>query len=218
MLLDVFFPNRCLCCQRIISVKEVVCPLCEAQIPFTHFLFDGQNVFAQMCRALFPVENAFSLLYYRDNTIAQKVIHRLKYAYREEVGIVLSGYVIECIESFPLDINLVAIVPLHPKKQQKRGYNQLKKFATSLCEYYQLPLDETLLRRNQNTKAQARRAKHERGSAKGVFSMREGRDNTHFLLIDDVFTTGNTLSSIAWELLSSGENNRVSVMVMAVKM
>ena len=47
------------------------------------------------------------------------------------------------------------------------------------------------------------------------FSLAEKIENQHVLLIDDVFTTGNTMSAIAWEILKY--NNKVSILVMAME-
>lgn len=212
-MLDLFFPNRCIGCNRIISKKDMVCQICEAQIYFTNFSFDSNNAFAMKCRALFPVENAYSLFYYSENSIVQRGIHQLKYKHRQCIAKVFSSYLFQKMEKFPEDIDVVTIVPIHVRKYYERGYNQLYQFAIELSMHYHLPLDQELLSRKKNTKAQAKRARKERNDISNIFEVKKTRDNTHFLVIDDVFTTGATLSEIVWKLLVSGVNNRVSVLV-----
>ena len=88
-------------------------------------------------------------------------------------------------------------------------------FAETLSEFYAIPFDHEVMKRNHYSKAQALKDKANRLKTENVFSMTKGISGKHILLIDDVFTTGNTLASIAWEILKSGDN-KVSVLVMAI--
>jgi predicted amidophosphoribosyltransferase len=72
-----------------------------------------------------------------------------------------------------------------------------------------------LIERNFYKKAQAQKNRDERTYKEQLFSVTKKISNQHVLLIDDVFTTGNTMSAVAWEVLKAG-NNKVSVLVMAV--
>ena len=71
------------------------------------------------------------------------------------------------------------------------------------------------LKRNSYQKAQARKDKLHRLETKYDFSVTENLHGKHFLLIDDVFTTGNTMNAIAWEILKN-PSNKISVLVMAI--
>ena len=106
-------------------------------------------------------------------------------------------------------------VPLHQKKLKERGYNQLHLFANTLSETLQIPCDHHLIKRNFYKKAQAKKNRHQRIFNENLFSITKKITNQHVLLIDDVFTTGNTMSAVAWEILKAGDNN-VSVFVMAM--
>ena len=106
-------------------------------------------------------------------------------------------------------------VPLHPKKLKKRGYNQLHLFANTLSKHWGIPHQENFLKRNSYQKAQARKDKLHRLETKYDFSVTENLHGKHILLIDDVFTTGNTINTIAWEILKN-PSNKISVLVMAI--
>ena len=106
-------------------------------------------------------------------------------------------------------------VPLHHKKLKERGYNQLHLFTETLSQLYEIPFNHDLLKRNSYNKAQAKQNKHQRLETQYDFGVTKTIENQHLLLIDDVLTTGNTLSTMAWEILKSG-NNRISILVMAV--
>ncbi|ROI00648.1 ComF family protein [Chryseobacterium daecheongense] len=215
MILDVTFPNRCISCSRIIDGKLLVCNLCLAQIRFSHFDYHGENILKERCKLLFPIENAYALMEFEKESVSRKIIHQLKYQSREKIGKILAEWTHERIEFNHEKPDILASVPLHPKKQRKRGYNQLHVYTETLAEFYNIPYQHDLLKRNHYSKAQALKNKKHRLESQNTFSITRSVSNQHILLIDDVFTTGNTLSMIAWEILKAG-NNKVSVLVMAM--
>ncbi|WP_407401147.1 ComF family protein [Chryseobacterium sp.] len=215
MFLDLFFPNRCLHCNRIIDAKLIVCGVCFEQIHFTHFDFSGENDLKKKCKLLFPVENAYALMKFEKENLSRKIIHELKYRSREIVGKILSEWTIERLNFGTDKPDLIVTVPLHPKKHKERGYNQLHLFANEIANYYRIPIDHDLVARNRYSKAQALRDKVQRLGKENTFSLTKDISGKHILLIDDVFTTGNTLATIAWELLFD-ESNKISILVMAV--
>lgn len=213
--LDLLFPNRCLECNRIIPAAELVCGNCFAQINFSHHDFTQSNILKEKCKLLFPVENAFALMVFEEESVSRKIIHQLKYGSREKVGGVMAKWVIENLDFHGDRPHLLVTVPLHPKKEKERGYNQLHLFGDTLSEEWEIPCDHSLIRRNFYKKAQAKKNKEERVEIENLFSLTNHISGKHILLIDDVFTTGNTMSSLAWEILKNPDN-KVSVLVMAL--
>lgn len=215
MFLDLFFPNRCLNCNRIISADELICEACFDHIPFAHHDFHSDNLLLQKCRMLFPTENAWALMNFEEEGLSRKIIHELKYKHREIVGKHLASWTTDRLNFGETKPDLMVSVPLHPKKLKKRGYNQLHLFAETLSNHYQIPHNPSLIKRNFYKKAQALKDKARRSETENLFSITETISGKHILLIDDVFTTGNTMSAFAWEILKYG-NNKVSVLVMAM--
>lgn len=214
MILDLFFPNRCIHCSRIIDAKLLVCSLCFEHIHFTHFDYFGENIIKEKCRLLFPVENTYALMKFEQDGLSRKVIHELKYKSRENAGRTIAEWTSERLIFSDQKPDLLATVPLHPKKQRERGYNQLHLFTETLSRFYDIPFDHELVQRNHYSKAQALKDKEHRLGTVNPFSLSKQVSGKHVLLIDDVFTTGNTASSIAWEILNAGDN-KVSILVMA---
>ena len=214
MFLDVLFPNRCLECDEIISKNEIVCVKCLDKIHFTHWDF-GENLLKQKAQFLFPVENAFSLMFFDKKGLSRKILHQLKYRNQERVGGILADWVAERMEITEKP-DLLINIPLHPKKLKERGYNQLHLFTEKLAEYYEIPFWHDLLQRESYHKAQAQKNKADRGETKYQFSLSEIVENKHVLLIDDIYTTGNTMSAAAWEILKH-KGNKLSILVMAME-
>ena len=213
MFLDVLFPNRCLECDEIISKNEIVCVKCLDKIHFTHWDF-GENLLKQKAQFLFPVENAFSLMFFDKKGLSREILHQLKYRNQERVGGILADWVAERMEITEKP-DLLINIPLHPKKLKERGYNQLHLFTEKLAEYYEIPFRHDLLQRESYHKAQAQKNKADRGETKYQFSLSENIENKHIMLIDDIYTTGNTMSAAAWEILKH-KGNRLSILVMAI--
>ena len=215
MILELLFPNRCIHCNRIIEGDLLVCNICFDQIHFTHFDYFSENNLKEKCKLLFPIENAYSLMQFEQENLSRKIIHELKYRSREKTGKILAEWITDRLDFHLTKPDLLVSVPLHYKKEKERGYNQLHLFTKTLSDYYHIPYDHTLLKRNHYSKAQALKDKKHRLETQNTFSLTKSISNQHVLLIDDVFTTGNTLSTIAWEILQEG-NNKVSVLVMAM--
>ena len=215
MILNLLFPNRCLECSKIISADELVCGICMDQILFTHHDFPESNLLKERCSLLFPLENAFALMQFEEESLSRKIVHQLKYGSREKTGKILAEWTGERMNFDENKPDLMVSVPLHPKKLKERGYNQLHLFTETLSKKLEIPFDHQLIRRNFYQKAQAQKDKSHRAETENLFSVTQEISDKHVLLIDDVFTTGNTMSSVAWEILKAG-NNKVSVLVMAV--
>lgn len=215
MILDLFFPNRCIHCNRIIEPELLVCDLCYTQIHFTHYDYFETNPVREKCKLLFPVENTYALIQFEEESVSRKIIHELKYKGRENVGKILAEWTSEKLNFQNQTPDLMVSVPLHPKKLRERGYNQLHLFTETLSKFYKIPFDHQLIKRNHYSKAQALKNKQHRLETVNTFSVTQPITGKHILLIDDVFTTGNTISSIAWEILNIGDN-KVSVLVMAM--
>lgn len=192
-----------------------MCDGCADKIHFTHWKFDEENFLKQRCRLFFPVVNAFALMQFEKDSLSRKIVHQLKYRKREKVGEILADWTSQQIDFKGNRPDLIVTVPLHPKKEKERGYNQLHLFGNTLSNRLNIPVDHNLLKRNQYKKAQALKNKAHRAETQNLFSLQKPIENKHVLLVDDVFTTGNTMATIAWEILKSG-NNKVSVLVMAV--
>lgn len=216
MIFDFLFPNRCLDCNQLIDKEEVVCDICIDKINFSNHQFCENNPLKEKARLQFPVEHAFSLMLFEKGSLAQKIIHQLKYNHREKTGKVLADWLTERTGLPQLKADLLVTVPLHHKKLKQRGYNQLHLFADTLSQYYQIPVNHHLLKRTKHSRAQAKKNQNERLKTKNAYQLTETVNDKHIILIDDVYTTGNTISNIAWEILNHSNNVKISILVMAM--
>jgi competence protein ComFC len=104
-------------------------------------------------------------------------------------------------------IDALVPVPLHPKKEAKRGFNQAKILALELSKLKNVPLMEKRLIKVRNTHAQTSLREIDRlGNLKGAFDVThpEEIEGKVLLLVDDVFTTGATLQECTVALKKAG--------------
>jgi ComF family protein len=100
-------------------------------------------------------------------------------------------------------IDYLIPVPLHPKREKKRGYNQSLMIAKGIHEVTGIAIGDKYLIRAINTATQTKKSAEERyKNVKDIFEVRfaEELKGKHVLLIDDVLTTGATLESCAHQL------------------
>lgn len=215
MLLDLFFPNRCLHCNRIIDNEDLVCNICFEEIQFFHFNDVKENSLKERCNLLFPVENAFSLMEFQEESLSRSIVHQLKYKSREKVGKTLAEWTIERLDLSKHHFDLIISVPLHARKQRERGYNQIHLYANILAQHLKIEHHSKDVIRKFYKKSQTFKNRKRRAELENNFVIKENIVNKHVLIIDDVYTTGNTMSQVAWEILKKG-GNKVSILVMAV--
>lgn len=108
--------------------------------------------------------------------------------------------------ALPVRPDCIVPVPLHRARLRARGYNQALELARVLARRHHLPLRRDLLQRARATAAQTELdAAARRRNVRGVFALRDGVNRpAHVALVDDVMTTGATLSECARILKRAG--------------
>jgi ComF family protein len=115
-------------------------------------------------------------------------------------------------------VDVIVPVPLHPKKERKRGYNQSDWIAEGIAKTMQKPIERHNLCRIKANETQTRKSRIERWeNVQDIFIVKNVNffTNKHVLLIDDVITTGATLEACTAKILQC-ENARVSIATLAV--
>lgn len=146
----------------------------------------------------------------------KKLIHSFKYHNNFQLSSALSTLAIERIKEHSINVDIVTAIPLHWIKHFRRGYNQSELISSRLAKALNCR-HEQLLYRKRHTKPQAHLPKEERRSnLLNAFCIkrRANCQNCSILLVDDVITTGATLTEATKVLLNTGAHD-VTVLAIA---
>ena len=200
-LYALFFPRTCICCgKNLFDHEELICLSCIYSLPKTNFHLSHDNPVSRLFWGRAWIEDAAACYYFAKGGRVQHMIHHLKYKDNQEIGVFLGrsyGEELKKAGAFGT-VNSIIPVPLHPKRQRKRGYNQSEVFADGLSETMGIDVENNLLKRAVASQTQTRKSKFSRWqNVENIFVIRtpEKLENRHVLLVDDVITTGATLEA-----------------------
>lgn len=220
-LLNLFFPNLCLLCKEpLVEGEKHICLHCLCDLPRTGYYDLETNPVAQLFFGKTTVIRATALFHYEKGGNVRQLIHALKYHDNKELGYELGRmFALEYQKTSLFDqVDLLIPVPLHPKKQKQRGYNQSEWIARGISEMLNIPINTTSLCRNKKTDTQTHKQVYERWSnVQDVFSITDKKNllHKHIVLIDDVITTGSTIGACA-EALVSIPDIKISLLSIAI--
>jgi ComF family protein len=143
----------------------------------------------------------------------QTVIHSLKYQERAKLGLELGRMLANLL---PIEdvgpIDMLTVVPLHTVKTRERGYNQAQWIGKALAKTWCVPFNPTLLQRVRYTESQTTLNSEERKkNMANAFRVRRTIDQQAIGIVDDVLTTGSTLSACAQALLHGGAREVIAI-------
>ena len=205
-ILNLFYPRVCAACgEALLKDEETVCLKCRYLLPKTGYELNPENPLAQAFYGRVKFHAVTACFFFAKSGKVQHLIHELKYKGNKEAGIFLGQQLGESIKEAPLfqGIDYLIPVPLHPRREKQRGYNQSLLIAQGINEVTGIPIGDKYLIRAVYTTTQTKKSADERHkNVKDIFEVRfpEELEGKHVLLIDDVLTTGATLESCAHQL------------------
>lgn len=221
-LLSLFFPRYCTVCKAVLLQQEdVLCLDCAVSLPRTQFHLQPDNAMEQLFWGKVEIRRATSFFYYRKGSRYKQLLYQLKYKGRKEIGesiaATMTSEIINTSHFFD-SIDVIIPVPLHPDKLKLRGYNQSEWIAKGVSRIASLPINTKSLIRNKYTETQTQKSVWDRQeNIKDVFQLVSSSKlrGKHVLLIDDVVTTGATLTACA-TVLSAVPKVSISFLTLAM--
>lgn len=146
--------------------------------------------------------------WFQQDTVIQHLLHQLKYEGNEAIGLLLGEiYGEELTQYYSDEWDMITYVPIHYKKQRKRGYNQSHKIAEGMSARLKIPF-ESILEKSVNRKSQTKKHRIQRfENVESTFHLKSPVENLkdkRILLVDDVLTTGATLQACSQPLQKAG--------------
>jgi competence protein ComFC len=206
-LADLFYPQRCVGCER--RSGDLLCRACFEALPYVGRPVCGRcglpTAFATfVCEACknvdFGFETAKAPLEYEG--VGKKIVHAIKYrGYRQVVEKLATPLMLQALGDGPFDA--VVPVPLHRSRRRRRGFNQAELLARGVAERITATVSDTLeVVRSTGDQVELSAAQR-RANVVGAYKAKKPLRGK-LLLVDDVFTTGATMSACAGALVNAG--------------
>lgn len=221
-LLHVVYPQFCLVCNtEMVGSNASVCPICVHDFQYTLFEdYTSPTPLDQLFWGRVKIAHTYSLLYFSKGNSTQVLLHELKYKNRADVALYLGEELAKRVIKMPqfADLDALIPVPLHPKKEFIRGYNQAEMLAKGIAQIIPLPINTHVLKRTVFSESQTKKGKMLRwDTMQERFSARETMQTElkHIALIDDVVTTGSTLEICIRLLQEQFPDVKISILTVA---
>jgi competence protein ComFC len=218
-LSSLFYPPLCVVCLSDVDGNEYLCASCRARAPriTPPFCAKCSEPFSGAITQTFSCANCEHRLLHFDSAVAayrsrglvRKLVHEFKYGRQRHLRHPLSEWLGETLDDPRLRdrrFDLIVPVPLHPARERERGFNQAALLAELLARRVAVPLRAVLERVRYTTTQTAYDRAERMENLHDAFRLRKNMNvrELHVLLIDDVLTTGSTLSECARVLKDAG--------------
>lgn len=201
----IFFPETCLFCGKPVCCGELFCKECAAEDhqPRIPDLCANCGQGYDTCRCGLPT---VSVYYYEEGV--RQAVHRMKFDGERLCAEQLAALMAARYRESGLELpELIVPVPLHPMDRYLRGFSQTNWLCRALSAELLIPWEKRALRKIRRTKKQhALSQKERRSNLSGAFCVRDAAQvkGKRILLVDDVSTTGSTLTEAALALKQAG--------------
>ena len=220
------WPQHCqLCGNGLLKANSVLCQPCLGDLPWNTTCCQvcalplPQNAICGRCLRKPPsYHRTLATFSYQDPL--SHIVHGLKYGQRLYYGRFLGNALAEMVaqgagnDEFKIP-DLILPAPLHQRRLNERGYNQALEIAKPVARLLSVSISDRVIVRNTETKEQSQlSALERRRNLKGAFFIKRSMKGLYVVIVDDVMTTGATVSELTCALIKAGAR-RIDVWVAA---
>jgi ComF family protein len=206
-MLHLFFPHTCAGCGTdVIDHDQLLCLHCLNDLPATNFFNQPNNPVEQVFYGRVPIANAAAGYFFTKDSLLQNLIVQLKYRGNKQIGFYLGqllGNILIKSDRFS-DVTALVPLPLNPRREKNRGYNQATMLCNGISSVWKKPVIDKAVVRRVYTETQTHKGRISRWeNMDGIFEVvnPSALESKHILLVDDVVTTGATLEACGSEIL-----------------
>jgi len=219
-LKELLLPRTCPVCGKLLMEGEdIICAFCAIGLPRYNILHTDDNILLRMVWNTVNVQRAITLLSYNQQSPYHKLIIEFKFHGKSDLAVKLGRWAaVEAAKhDFWAQADALVPVPLTRWRRWQRGYNQAERLARGMSEVTGLPVLNLLWRTKNRTSQTHLSGDERRKNAEGIYHAEipdEWRGKC-LVLVDDVMTTGATLSSCALALQNADKSARICIFPLA---
>ena len=195
-ILDLLYPPKCPFCGKLLEKGELLCPECQSKLPWlTGAMAEGKPELTEGC---------ISVVEYDERV--KKGVHTFKFHGKSARSVAFGILIAQCVQNHCLAADLVSWPPLSKKRLRERGYDQAQLLAEKVGERLGLPVARTLQKEHRPAQSGLEGRDARQANLLGAYTAIhvESFRGKRVLLVDDVLTTGATLSECAKTLRLAG--------------
>lgn len=197
-LLDLLYPPRCSFCHRLLRHSgEAVCKDCLSSLPYTGDLAERNG--------LKNIKHCVSPFFYENSVRAS--LHRFKFGQRRGYAGIYAGFMVKSIDENKISCDIISWAPVSRQRLRSRGYDQSELLARELSDRLGIPCIRLLIKQKHTMpQSRTRNAAQRRENVKGAYRCSDPETvyGKRILLVDDIVTSGSTLSECARILKEAG--------------
>lgn len=201
-ILDFILPRICASCKcKLKNSERIICNECNSNLEIAtneRIQYEFQKKF--LSEGI--IKDFISPYIFHEDSVIQNIIHVFKYNQNFHIANFLAQSIIKYnsqkLESF--DADYIIPVPLHHLRKAERGYNQAAEIARQLSKHVGIKYNPRIIKRNRFTTSQTKFTLEERNrNIRGAFKFNKQLPikDKKIILVDDVITTGATVSECA---------------------
>lgn len=204
-LVDLFFPARCIICREVQDPGVFICPPCARELSATGSQASQHGDFFDVCYSPFFYEEPL-----RESFL------RFKFRNRPQFSRQFGKWMADClIAQEEANFDLITWCPLHWLRRLDRGYDQSLLLAREIGRHISAPVVSTLKKAHRSPLSAMESTKAIRSAhLLGAYSVIEAVEGKRILLVDDVITSGSTMSECARMLKTAGAKEVVGLTLM----
>lgn len=218
-LSSLFYPPMCAVCSQAVARTEYLCASCASKAPRIEAPFCAKcsEPFSGAITETFSCANCAhrtlhfeaAVCAYRSRGVVRQIVHQFKYNGQQHLRHPIGDWLADTLDDPRLSgrrFDMIVPVPLHPARKRERGFNQAELLANILGGHAELPSHDLLQRIRYTTTQTAFDRAERMENLHGAFRLRKNTDvrGLRVLLVDDILTTGSTLSECARVLKAGG--------------
>lgn len=210
--LNLIYPGKCLVCAKVLPRGKALpsCERCFSEFNLVNYTITGDFSFDR------------NLSFFEYNKALRAIILDIKFGKRAHKMVNLAKLAINACDDIHStlsdykDFDAIIPVPLHKKRFKERGFNQSYVLAKEIAQIINLPVDNNICERSIYTVPQSQLGgRHRQENVRGIFSLKKDSivAGKNFVLVDDIFTTGETLNSLSATLRDNGADKIACITV-----